>query len=100
MQRRAWRASRPKVSFGRAGIALAGKAAFAVTEALSVPLRDRARGVRPSSRTAWLVTIDQGPGPCRSKAHGSSSHPQSRVQEQVVQEYAAGATHISGRERI
>jgi transposase len=38
-------------------------------------------GVRPFSRTGRLLTIDQGAGPCRSKAHGSSSHPQSRVQE-------------------
>src|SRR3954447_24610520 len=38
-------------------------------------------GVRPFSRTRRLLTIDQGAGSCRSKAHGSSSHPQSRVQE-------------------
>ena len=33
--------------------------------------------------------IDQGAGPCRSKAPGSSSHSQSRLQEAGLQ--AAGA---------
>jgi hypothetical protein len=38
-------------------------------------------GVRPFSRTGRLLMVDQGAGPCRSKAHGSSSHSQSRLQE-------------------
>ena len=37
--------------------------------------------MRPLSWTRLELTIDQGAGPCRSKAHGPSSHPQPLVQE-------------------
>ena len=37
--------------------------------------------MRPLSRDTDSVTIDQGAGPCRSKAHGPSSHPQPLAQE-------------------
>src|SRR4051794_4158833 len=49
-------------------------------------------GVRPSSRTGGEPTIDQGAGPCRSKAMARHRIHSLAFKKQVVQEYAAGAT--------
>src|SRR5215213_544845 len=49
-------------------------------------------GVRPSSRTCGEPTIDQGAGPCRSKAMARHRIHSLAFKKQVVQEYAAGAT--------
>ena len=49
-------------------------------------------GVRPSSRTGGEPTIDQGAGPCRSKAMADHGIHSLAFKKQVVQEYAAGAT--------
>src|SRR5215207_5702319 len=51
-----------------------------------------ASGVRPSSRTGGEPTIDQGAGPCRSKAMARHRIHSLAFKKQVVQEYAAGAT--------
>ena len=47
---------------------------------------------RPSSRTGEEPTIDQGAGPCRSKAMARHRIHSLSFKKQIVQEYAAGAT--------